>query len=386
MKAEISRHPDWPRPRARLALDLNFTTSRRQPPSLERLAKHYLDQLGATHDRGEGGHLYRDDEQVQLLHVSAHHGWDVDGPRYRPRIWVTARTAAEATADLYEAAKLPDEDIHEQTNDVDWDTLREQLRDAERIAQSTHPELRGAAPLMRFMVLQGAQEALLRSSDRWLGWAVGDAAPNLLTGTQARQAMGTSALESQLRELEQDRRAMARETLLGAGPHSIRLPSLPASPGEGASFRDGIRDAIRGYVSRSTVLFPLLVPTRLSVVVVQPEQARDLDNILLDLLPVVDEIMRPPQEPWLLDAAGALDEVREDDPIATCKRRGLRRLRSVIEHGVWSAQVLELKRAHDDPPEGRLAMMLGHGENMESLWAEALSRLDEWDERSHNDW
>lgn len=51
-----------------------------------------------------------------------------------------------------------------------------------------------------------------------------------------------------------------------------------------------------------------------------------------------------------------------------------------------TAQVIESNRTDDDPPEGALAMMLGHGERMRSLWAEALSRLANWDERDHDDW
>lgn len=386
MGAEIADHPGWPRPRARLAVDLNFATSQRQPPNLEKLAKHYLDQLGATHDQGEGGHLYCDDRQVQLLHVYAHHGWDLEGSRYPPGIWVSAQTAAEAAVDMHEASALPNDDDRYDIDNLEWESLREQLREAERLSRSTYPHLRRSAPLMRFMALRHAQELLLQRNDRWLEHIFWDASPYLLCGKQARQGIDASAFGVRLREIEQSRHTMTRGILLGLDPHSIALPPLPGSPGEGERFRAGIRDAIRGYVDQVLILFPLLVPTRLTVVVVQPKQARDLDNILLDLLPVVDDIMRPPQEPWLLSAASSVGEIRDDDPMAERKQRGLRRLKSVIEHGVWSAQLIELNRTDDDPPEGALAMMLGHGESMRSLWAEALARLEDWDEREHDDW
>ncbi len=39
-------------------------------------------------------------------------------------------------------------------------------------------------------------------------------------------------------------------------------------------------------------------------------------------------------------------------------------------------EVVELARTETDPPEDVLAAILGHGENMRSLWEEAVDRLD----------
>lgn len=133
MHAAVAAHPNWPRPRARLAVDLNFTTSKKEPPNLENLAKHYLDQLGETHDRREAGHLYRDDRQVQLLHVSAHHGWDPHEPRFTPGIFVRARTTSEAAAEMSEAGQLLRPDDRYDADDLEWDEIHERLQDAESI-------------------------------------------------------------------------------------------------------------------------------------------------------------------------------------------------------------------------------------------------------------
>lgn len=108
VRQAADRTSDWPKPRAAVALDLHFHTSRRQPPALWALPKNYLDLLGAgsasaTDD--EGSVLYNDDSQVKLLFVSCRHEWRPDGTA-GGSIIVEARTRASALADTRLAAEL----------------------------------------------------------------------------------------------------------------------------------------------------------------------------------------------------------------------------------------------------------------------------------------
>jgi hypothetical protein len=138
---------------------------------------------------------------------------------------------------------------------------------------------------------------------------------------------------------------------------SIELPPLPVEPGDYRAFRDGVAAACHDYISRRPGLQPLLVPLRVTLLVVPPAQGKDLDNILLDVLPAVNEHLRPHLEPWLLDAgSGPLDEGLVDRLVGW-RVKGLRRLRSLVRYSVWSAQVLELHRTPNDPEEGILAMV-----------------------------
>lgn len=386
MRGAVAGHRGWPKRRARVAVELQLRTSHRQPPNLENLAKHYLDQLGESHDEGEGGHIYRDDRQVQLLHVSAHHAWDQAGPRFPPTIFVTACTAADAAADMAEAAQLPERDDRYDIDDMEWDEIDQQLRDAEEVSKSTSPELSRAAPLMRFAALHRAQDALLRANDRWIERLVWDAASSLIVG-RASRTIRVSRSRDSLRPVREGSDLLTRKILLGGDPASVELPSLPTVPGGSDSFRRGVKEAVRAYVDRHRMLFPLVVPIRVTLFVVQPEQPRDLDNILLDVLPAVDQYMKPPREPWLTSAVRSAGQIPDDDPFTEWTRAGLRRLRSIGEHGVWSCQVVELKRIADDPPEGILGMITGHGENVRSLWSEAAHRLERYDERDDaEDW
>ena len=297
---------------------------------------------------------------------------------------MTARAASDAAADMADAGRLPEQDDRYDIDDVEWDQIREQLDDAEALSRSKSAELKRAAPLIRFAATRNAQESLLRANDRWVQHLLWSAAPALIVGSGAN-GRGTSQTQDALRRASASRNDSTRKILLGGDPASVPMPSLPTAPGEGATFRANVGEAVRAYVKRRRLLFPLLVPLRLTLFVVQPDQPRDLDNILLDVMPAVDQLMKPPREPWLISAMRSQDEISEDDPFAEWTRRGLRRLRSIGEHGVWSCQIVELKRIPDDPTEGVLSMIMGHGENMRSLWSEAADRLERADEREDED-
>jgi hypothetical protein len=90
----------------------------------------------------------------------------------------------------------------------------------------------------------------------------------------------------------------------------MELPSLPVRRGDSATFRQGIRSACRDFLTRHPALTPLVVPLRVTVLVVPPRRdskakrtpgdVKDLDNILMDVLKVAGEELKPHAEPWSL--------------------------------------------------------------------------------------
>jgi hypothetical protein len=95
-----------------VALDLEFHPATKQPPSIHRLAKRYLDVLGAAPNTSDGSKrrhlLYRDDRQVTLLHVRLWpHSASVDAST-SGHTDVLARPLRDVVADLELAGDLPD--------------------------------------------------------------------------------------------------------------------------------------------------------------------------------------------------------------------------------------------------------------------------------------
>src|ERR1019366_1168634 len=75
---EMERYRRYPMT-GRVALDLHFQTSRRNPPTIQRAAKHTLDILGAALPGCERPRrrsvLYHDDRQVKFLYADLDQSW-----------------------------------------------------------------------------------------------------------------------------------------------------------------------------------------------------------------------------------------------------------------------------------------------------------------------
>jgi hypothetical protein len=93
------------------------------------------------------------------------------------------------------------------------------------------------------------------------------------------------------------------------------------------------------------------VPFRVTLLVVPPKRhranAKDLDNLLIKVLTIMDDELRPDAE------TAAFLGWRRSEPL------------------LWAYQVLELHRGPADPDQGTLLLIPGLGWNDDSVWTEA---------------
>lgn len=363
-------------PRAPLALELDFTTARTQPPNIESLAKHYLDLLGRHDEDGGKPLLYHDDGQVKMLYVSCRHSWDPDRPVEQGSIRLVCSPRADVIAELEAADDFAatcdglDENADEDSRgDLD---LGLRLENAREFEASGDPELNRMAADIRFDALRDHQEFFLRASDRWLSGLFQRRGRELMTGKpatwEARAARAIGTLQA-WRELQEP-----------FGPGSIDeelrsfflvpLPTLPTRSGERELFKEALDEACRRFLHAHPSLSPLVAPLRVTILVAPPHQ-KDLDNLAREVVPAINRHFRPPQDPWLLDGThvGLPPGRRSRD--GQRRQRALARLRSIGQYSVWAYQVIQVHRRPEDPREGWMAVVLGHGENRHSLWREA---------------
>lgn len=372
-------------PRAPLALDLMFRTTRKQPPRLERLAKHYLDLLEVSAGDAEAVALYPNDRKVRLLFVRASHAWRPEGPSVDPGIDLICRTRADAIADS-EAARalairfpeLDDWDDEGDGGDWDPDDLALDLGDHDR--SDVSPQL---AAKLRLLSLRSRQERFLRENDRHLTFLFRHGARDLLTG-RVPQPPGLQSPEAYqalqaYRALQADLAAQRDEFMRQIDLMHVRLPPLPTTAGSRAEFRDNLRAACEEVLGRFPLLAPLAVPLRVTMLVVPglgSKAAKDLDNIALDVLPAIQEVFEPPLErigdsgPPLVPGLADCDQ-RSNDVTGLLPER--------VE--ITSFQVIELRRRKHHPPEGFLRVVLGDGQNMHSLWTAAAQDVDRFLDR-----
>jgi hypothetical protein len=94
-----------------VALDLHFRAARKNPPTVQRAAKHTLDILGAALPGCERPRrrsvLYHDDRQVKFLYADLDQSWMRDsGEDVRPgSVFIIARRASDVITDLCMAGR-----------------------------------------------------------------------------------------------------------------------------------------------------------------------------------------------------------------------------------------------------------------------------------------
>ena len=89
--------------------------------------------------------------------------------------------------------------------------------------------------------------------------------------------------------------------LLVKSPVAVDLGRLPVVHGESAAFKIDVASRLEQFWHRRPMLFPLIVSVGVTVFYFESQQGKDLDNILLDLLPIVLEKLGPPSDditPW----------------------------------------------------------------------------------------
>ncbi|MFI5950406.1 hypothetical protein ACIA8B_22850 [Micromonospora chalcea] len=351
-----------------VALDIHFQAARKNPTAIHRVTKWALDALEGTVVDGPRAHrralLYRNDRQVKLLHVHLQQTWDSEGDLTEPESGISrimARPVRDVVEDLRVFHRLDDDGDHDDdSGDEDFDD------DPFSIMAPVFgdPEMRRVASAINdwnlFRLRERTQRVLLDSADHLISNAL-RAAPHRIAGARRPRDPATDGEAWQLLHRAMRHRDIGWDHLL-SGPLTIPMPGLPSASGERSQFRDEVRRQLEEFRRHHRALDPLVVPLKITILVVPPEQGKDLDNIALDVLPTAHEVLKPHVEPWLLAPTfGEIGEHRE---------KALRRMRSINAQSVTTYQVIELQRIPEDPKAGLLRLVLGRGDQYDSFWTE----------------
>jgi hypothetical protein len=321
-----------------VAVDVAFWASRPQSPGLHNLAKHLLDVLGAMPPETAAPRryvLYKDDRQVKLLHVRL---WRrADASVSSGRTTICARPLRDVAADLGLVHTLEDELMRTSLAEQDWELSWPPIprRAFELGAAMSGEDANAWLEMDRWLAtVEDArhQEQLLASAGALLT-SVLAGAPHWIAGvgSPSRPYAGNPAFTDIHAALDQ-MAANHREMLLSS-PLSIPLPGLPRARGEGRTFKAAVRKNVEAMVDRFPALAPLRVPLKVVLLVVPPEQGKDLDNLALSVLPAVHDALNGPD--------------------------------------ITAYEVIELKRTDADAAVGLLRFALGSGSQGGSTWQRA---------------
>jgi hypothetical protein len=372
-----SRHPLT----GPVALDLYFRSRRRNPPTIQRAAKYFLDLLGTTLSENieprRRSVLYRDDRQVRFLYVNQSQGWPWEHDMHSANAGSTflfASPARHVEADLcaaYDLYKEEDDGWVEWPSDLDsagkspfaipdmpsgpeFDWL-----DGSPPADAT-PERRWMYEQVRFNSIETLQDVHLARTDAVLAYAVAGYLAHRRRREPYRDLFASTFTY--------------HSHLLLSDPISLSLPGLPRRSGQGDAFQQAVRERFETFKASEPLLETLLTTIKLTFLVIPPEQGKDLDNIALEVLPIAHDVLKPHIVPFV--RAPRIAGEPDDQWWAEIRKR----LQSVNAQSVTSYQVIELPRSPRDPPEGVLRVALGRESN-KSWWAAAGYYLDALIER-----
>jgi hypothetical protein len=366
-----------------VALDLSFTAARKNPPAIHKIAKWALDVLGEKLTDANGTRwpaLYRDDRQVKLLHVHLDQAWQPTIAQQTVRLAgqtsIEARPVRDVVNDLIVADRLSTDDNIDPW-ELDLDRRRDlwaDVFDDHRLDDVDDERWDGDTDVDHFIRdwhtyqrRQRLQLSLLATADKVIASAL-CTHPEWIAGASQPKPYPAALLEADLRRQVADHEADAWMYLTSL-PIIPILPRLPDAAGGHERFLADVRKHLDEYRRRLTVLTPLLVPLKITILVVPPSQGKDLDNIALDVLPIAHEVFRPHIEPS--DDAPSMSGDSPDQAEAR------QRFRSLNAISVTSYQVIELQRPSAGPEAGMLRLALGRGDDATSAWHKTTLFVDE---------
>ena len=212
-----------------VALDLHFRAARKNPPTVQRAAKHTLDILGAALPGCERPRrrsvLYKDDRQVKFLYADLDQSWLRNGVENgrTGSVFIVARRASDVIADLCMAGRLDREGYAEDDGspfvspDLPDDPEPGWLTEP---GQVLTPVERYLAEASRFHYVTELQEAILARTDA-----------SLITGlSMYLEGLAEADPPEQLAAIFEKSQARSRGLLL-SNPFTLPLPTLPKATG-----------------------------------------------------------------------------------------------------------------------------------------------------------
>jgi hypothetical protein len=271
--------------RGPIAMRLQVTTTKRDPPQAYTIAKNLLDLFSrpvAGLVTGRQRLLYVDDSQVQALSVYCQHG----GPASDPDISLELRPMRDFTDDLSLVALLHDsQDFEFEHDDSEFlDEARSRFKSAKASSDSPLPD-----------------DNFIRTMAQRDWFEMAEMEPYQLA--QLYEAVSYPWDKSGVNV------AMFKKS-----PLRICFDELPQKPGSGSAWKADLEEQMRDYYEKSKwLLAELKVPVAIIVVVKPPPPSRrmglnDLDNVMRTYIaprviqtfsPISDAaFLAPDNSPW----------------------------------------------------------------------------------------
>lgn len=364
--------------RGDIILEIDFQTTKDNPPALQTLTKNYLDLLHKPMPHVDNLHaiLFTDDNQIKTLIANYHldpHGDKKASIRiraYRYSHFIKDIELAERILNQdfensgsrdydFEDAKEFDEERRGKFSDDYYDDLHELEQDKDWYDQKFGPTY---YEIQKHYLQRRIQEQYLKRNNTSISDLV-----SLFRGLMKRTK--TYEFDKEFAQIDE-----LISKLISLTTNIIELGGAPVKEGETRIFKDNLQQKLAGFKSKYKVLFPLLHPISVTVFYTPPKaNVIDLDNLARIIIPLLTEIFQPPASLLLTYDTKYLNELLRVET-----QMSQRFPRS----GVSNYQLIHRPRTSDTPDEGVINFYITDGVFMgNNVWRTVDTFIDRWTKR-----
>lgn len=333
-----------------VVLQLDFFPKRKNPPSIHKLAKNYIDLLYSK-DANNCRLPLKDDQQISMLIVNYH----VQRENKAPSITLTMAPMRDFILDLklYQHIRNgnsfseDDGDYFYDENDI-FDNLEPYDENEMESAWDSLEDFRELANIVGEQSKHSENIRVRRvQSVTMKGY---DINPHHLALFFDELYQTNTMVD----RIFTDYRKWVISPPLG----QLRSLGLPYKEGDSEQFKKAIEEIVEKYKRRYSILTPFLLNVKLTILYVPAEShEKDLDNIARQVIPIITDILKPPTELYF-----DIDSLPKGYP----------------KHSIIQYQIVKLPRSNNDPLNGILRLVLGEYEPFNSLWEQMDRVIDRW--------
>ncbi|QGY42172.1 hypothetical protein GM418_00430 [Maribellus comscasis] len=361
--------------RSDIILEIDYFTTKDNPPAIQTLSKNYLDLLHKEmpHIDSLKGILYKDDSQIKILICNYH----IDEKSSKtPSIELKVCNLRYFLADIELAQKI----IRNDFTDSDYSLESkfeekleeeryynnkdyfEELKDLEE-GKNDYDKLFGKRyyKMQKSFLIRQIQEQFLKQNNLDIRSLISVFQPYF---SNNKKYFSNSDFQSIWN---------GSRNLISFSPAYLHFGNAPQVSGEKSIFKTNLKKELQVFKEKFKVLFPLLHPISVIVTFVPPKQKIiDLDNLARYIVPFVNEIFNPPTIVQLTYKDSYFTDLLKNEYEITQR---------FPPNSIASYQLVQLPRLKNDPQNGKIGFLITDGfYHMNNVWRTVDEIIYKWED------
>ena len=344
-----------------IILEIDFYTTKDNPPALHTLSKNYLDLLHKEMSDIDGLKeiLFKDDSQIKILIANYH--LNINDSQ-EPEIHITSYPYSSFIGDLeltdrITTNRFKDRDTfrhHRFTFELERDEehfdisdIRNELNSLEQNEENLIKQFGQAFyDLQKHFHIRKIQEKYLNQNEISIR--------DLISIFQHKFSYNKKyANDQRFQQIWNATRGFIYIT-----SDFLELGGAPTQEGETKQFKRELQEQLKEFKQKHKVLFPLLQPINVTITFVPPKHnVLDLDNLARYIIPFINDVFQPPATYGLSYDNKYLNQLLQKETKFTQK---------FPPYSITGYQLFHIPRKEDDPVNGKIDIVITDGLQLKS--------------------